>query len=251
MMKITVFFILGLFLFIPITPAAAQGYSITVDNSIYEDLLKKNVADGVVSYKGFKAEEARLDQYLGMLEKVNPEKLERNEKFAFYINAYNAWTIKLILSEYPGVKSIKDLGSIFQSPWKKSICRLNGKIMTLDDIEHGILRPVFKDPRVHFAVNCASKDCPNLISEPYSGKILDSQLDASVKAFINNPSKNRIDGETLYVSSIFKWFSEDFQDDIKGFILKYASDELKAGIGKSGENLKIKYLDYDWSLNGN
>lgn len=248
--KISVLLILGLII-ISILPAAAANSSVVVDNSIYADLLKKNVTDGVVSYKGFKAEEAKLDQYLGVLEKVNPEKLDRNEKFSFYINAYNAWTIKLILSEYPGVKSIKDLGSIFQSPWKKSICRLNGKKMALDDIEHGILRPTFKDPRVHFAINCASKDCPPLRSEPYTGKDLENQLDGAVKAFINNPAKNRIDGSILYVSSIFEWFSEDFKDDIKGFILKYASDELKARIEKEGEGLSIRYLDYDWSLNGN
>lgn len=229
----------------------AQNQGASVDHSIYAELLQKNVKNGVVSYKGFKNDEAKLDEYLKILEQTNPEKLDRNEKFAFYINAYNSWTIKLILSGYPGVKSIKDLGSIFQSPWKKSICRLNGKIMTLDEIEHGILRPEFKDPRVHFAINCASKDCPILISEPYSGRNLENQLDASAKAFINNPARNRLKDNILYLSSIFKWFSEDFKDDAKGFVLKYASDELKADIVKNGDNLKIEYLDYDWSLNGN
>lgn len=231
--------------------AISSNQGAFVDHSIYAELLQKHVKNGVVGYKGFKNEEAKLDEYLKILEQTNPEKLNKNEKFAFYINAYNAWTIKLILSGYPGVKSIKDLGNIFQSPWKKSVCRLNGTLMTLDEIEHGILRPEFKDPRVHFAVNCASKDCPILISEPYSGRNLENQLDASAKAFINNPARNRLKENILYLSSIFKWFSEDFKDDAKGFVLKYASDDLKAGIEKNGENLKIEYLDYDWSLNGN
>ncbi|WP_027357844.1 DUF547 domain-containing protein [Desulforegula conservatrix] len=239
-----------LILFIALN-AIASNQKASVDHSIYAELLGKHVKNGVVSYKNFKNDEARLDEYLKTLENTNPDKLDRNEKFAFYINAYNAWTIKLILTGYPGVKSIKDMGSIFQSPWKKGICRLNGKIMTLDDIEHGILRPEFKDPRVHFAINCASKDCPPLIPEPYYGAILDKQLDESAKAFINDPAKNRLKDNTLYISSIFKWFSEDFKDDPRDFILKHASGELKAGLEKAGDSLKIEYLDYDWSLNGN
>lgn len=239
-----------LILFIALN-AIASNQDAPADHSVYAKLLRKHVKNGVVSYKGFKNDEARLDEYLKTLENTLPDKLDRNEKFAFYINAYNAWTIKLILTGYPGVKSIKDMGSIFQSPWKKEICRLNGKIMTLDDIEHGILRPEFKDPRVHFAINCASKDCPPLIPEPYYGKILENQLDESAKAFINDTSKNRLKNNTLYISSIFKWFSEDFKDDPRGFILKYASGELKAGLEKAGDSIKIEYLDYDWSLNGN
>jgi len=240
-----------LFVIFTAVNAIASAQDASVDHSIYADLLQKYVKGGIVSYKGFKDDESKLDEYLKVLEHTNPEKLIRNEKFAFYINAYNAWTIKLILSGYPGVKSIKDLGTMFQSPWKKNICRINGKIISLDDIEHGILRPEFKDPRVHFAINCTAKDCPPLISEPYTGKNLESQLDTSARAFINNPSKNRLEGNILYVSSIFRWFTEDFKDDVRGFILKYASGDLKAGIEKSGDSLKIEYLDYDWSLNGN
>lgn len=138
------------------TTLAAQG----VDNSLYAGLLKKYVKDGVVNYQGFKNEESVLDKYLKVLEEVDSKILSSNEQFAFYINAYNAWTIKLILSGYPGIKSIKDMGSLFKSPWKKQICRIDGKIITLDDIEHNILRPRFKDPRVHFAINCAAKSCP-------------------------------------------------------------------------------------------
>lgn len=224
--------------------------SFTVDNSIYAALLNKYVKEGVVDYQGFKNEESRLDQYLKALEKTDSSKLSRNEQFAFYINAYNAWTIKLILSGYPGVKSIKEFGSILKSPWKKKLARINGEILTLDHIEHGILRPTYKDPRVHFAINCASKGCPPLRSEPYQGEVLDQQLDEMAWAFINDPRQNRLEGETLYVSRIFKWFKEDFGNDIVGFFQKYAQGNLKKELDSRREKIEVKYLSYDWALNG-
>ena len=221
-----------------------------VDHSMYGELLGKYVKNGFVDYQGFKNEEDKLDSYLKVLEKTDTKKLSRNEQFAFYINAYNAWTIKLILSEYPGVESIKDLGSILKSPWKREFCRIDGGLVTLDHIEHEILRPRFKDPRVHFAVNCASKSCPPLISEPYIGSILDQQLDDSTRAFINDSKHNRLDGDALYVSKIFKWFGEDFDNDISGFFLKYAEKDLKVALETRKYSVRIKYLDYDWALNG-
>jgi len=219
------------------------------DNSLYGELLAKYVKDGKVNYAGFKAEEDKLDRYLKILENVNSESLSRNEQFAFYANAYNAWTIKLILSGYPGVKSIKDLGSLFKSPWKKKIVRIDGKVTTLDHVEHEILRPRYKDPRVHFAINCAAKSCPPLRPEPFSGNILDRQLDDSTRSFINNPKSYRLEGNELYVSRIFKWFSEDFDNDALGFFNKYATGDLRKELeAKSGE-INVQYLEYDWSLN--
>jgi hypothetical protein len=185
-----------------------------------------------------------------VLEKTDTKVLSRNERFAFYINAYNAWTIKLILGKYPGVESIKDLGSLFKSPWKKKICRIDGDVLTLDHIEHEILRPVFKDPRVHFAVNCASKSCPPLRTEPYSGLLLDSQLESSTMEFINDPGYNFLKDDTLYVSRIFEWFSGDFNGDVIAFFLKYARGELKEKLETGRDKITVKYLDYDWSLNG-
>ncbi|MDZ7696355.1 MAG: DUF547 domain-containing protein [Deltaproteobacteria bacterium] len=224
--------------------------AVKVDNTLYAELLGKYVKDGVVDYQGFKDEEAKLDRYLKILEQTDPKALSRNEQFAFYINAYNAWTIKLILSDYPGVESIKDLGSFFKSPWKKKIARIDGDVITLDNIEHDILRPRFKDPRIHFAVNCASKGCPPLRSEPYRGDRLDEQLTQMTKAFVNNPKYNRLQENTLSVSSIFKWYSEDFNDDIVGFFRKYAEGNLKERLQKQAGEIDVEYLDYDWSLNG-
>ena len=228
------------------TTLAAQ----VVDHSLYAGLIEKYVKDGVVDYKGFKNEESVLDKYLKVLEDVDSTMLSRNEQFAFYINAYNAWTIKLILTGYPGVKSIKDLESFFSSPWKKKICRIDGKIITLDDIEHNILRPRFKDPRVHFAINCAARSCPPLRSEPYRGGELDQQLNEMTSVFINDPSRNRLEENKLYVSKIFDWFEEDFNGDIPGFFLKYAKGDLKGQSEAKRGKIKIEYLDYDWSLNG-
>ncbi len=228
-------------------PLASTGT--TVDNSLYGELLKKYVRDGKVDYAGFKTEEAKLDRYLKILENVDSEKLSRNEQFAFYTNAYNAWTIQLILGAYPGVTSIKDLGSLLKSPWKKKIVRIDRKVISLDHVEHEILRPRYKDPRVHFAINCAAKSCPPLRPEPFDGNILDRQLDESTRSFINDPQSYRLDDGELYVSRIFKWFSEDFNDDVFAFFLKYATGNLKKKLGAKSGRINIKYLEYDWSLN--
>jgi len=247
-----VVYILWLFiLFCGAAVFAAPAWSDnTVDNTLYAELLEKYVRDGVVDYQGFKNEEAKLDRYLKVLEDTDPKALPRDERFAFYVNAYNAWTIKLILSAYPDIQSIKDLGSLFRSPWKKKIARIDGNVITLDTIEHEILRPRFKDPRIHFVVNCASKSCPPLRSEPYRGDVLDRQLTEMTEAFINDPEHNRLQGKTLYVSSIFKWYSEDFNEDIVGFFTRYARGELRENLVKSAGVIEVEYLDYDWSLNG-
>ncbi len=222
------------------TVMVAGGWAAeSAGNDIYAELLDKYVKNGVVDYQGLKSEEAKLDQYLKILENTDANNLSRNDNFAFYVNAYNAWTIKLILTSYPGVKSIKDLGSLFRSPWKKKLCRIDGQVLTLDNIEHDILRPRFKDPRVHFALNCASKGCPPLRSDPYRGAVLDRQLDEIASAFIHDPRHNRLKGHTLYVSRIFDWFAADFKKDITGFFLKYAKGDLKRQLESKRGKIKI------------
>jgi hypothetical protein len=229
----------------------ATGWSVDpVDHSLYAGLLKEHVQDGVVNYQGFKNEEAKLDAYLRLLEHTNSSVLLRNEQLAFYLNAYNAWTIKLVLGGYPGIKSIKDLGGLLSSPWKKEICRIDGRVISLDELEHKIIRPRFHDPRIHFAVNCASKSCPPLLSEPYSGSDLDRQLDAATRAFINDPRSNRLTGETLNASKIFDWYRADFKPGVVDFFLKYAEAEFRAHLEANKAQLRIEYLDYNWALNG-
>ncbi|MEA3466604.1 MAG: DUF547 domain-containing protein [Thermodesulfobacteriota bacterium] len=221
--------------------------------TLYDKLLHQYVKDGQVDYTGFKEKEADLDTYLEYLAVTDPEKMSEKERFAFYINTYNAYTIKLILKNFEDGKppaSIKDIGSFFSKPWSIKFVKVGGRTKTLDNIEHDILRPTFKDARVHFAVNCASKSCPPLISTPYSGTTLELQLDASTIAFINNRQENRLEGSILYISSIFKWFKEDFQNDPISFFEKYAEGDLKKELAAQKGRIKVKYLDYDWSLNG-
>jgi len=229
--------------------AAGGARAEAVDYGTYAELLKAHVRDGVVDYAGFKADEARLDDYLARNGRVNPESLSREERFAYYINAYNAWTIKLILTGYPGVKSIKDLGSLLQSPWKKPFVKIDGRTLTLDEIEHSILRPQFKDARVHFAIVCASKGCPPLIAEPYRGAALDDQLNRVTTAFLNRPGNYRLEGDRFEVSSIFKWFGEDF-GNLFDFYIRYAQGDLKQALQSGRDRIRVGYLDYDWSLNG-
>jgi hypothetical protein len=227
----------------------AQAAAATEGQAIWAELLNKYVKPGGVDYAGFKSEEEKLDPYLRVLEHTDLKTLTREEQFAYYINAYNAWTIKLILSAYPGIKSIKDLGTFWEGPWKKKFVRINGELLSLDDIEHHILRPRFKDPRVHFAINCSAVSCPPLRSEPYLGSSLDRQLDQATRSFINDPNSYRLEGDAFYVSRIFKWFAEDFNNDVLGFYLKYAREDLKKKLAEKKDVIQIKYLHYDWSLN--
>lgn len=240
-----------LFMLMAAVPVQSVSSPSKVDNRLYDELLKKYVLNGQVNYKGLKSDESRLDAYLNHLAIIRPNRLERKDRFAFYINAYNAWTIKLILDHYPGISSIKDIGGIFSSPWKKKIARINGELITLDHIEHDILRPQFKDPRVHFAINCAARSCPPLANFAFNGKELDEQLDLLTRKFINNSHSNYLKDDTLWVSRIFKWFGEDFNDDIIGFIETYAQKDFKGLLNSPKKKIKIKYLDYDWALNGN
>lgn len=233
-----------------ILAAAAPAHGTRVDHGLYASLLNRHVAGGTVDYRSLQNDEAILDRYLDALAVVNPNTLPAGEQFAFYANAYNAWTLKLILSRYPNLRSIKDLGSLFKSPWKKKIARIDGQLLTLDQIEHDILRKRFRDPRVHFAVNCASKGCPPLQAEPFTGSRLNDQLDRAARQFINNSRFNRLEGDTLRVSRIFDWFSKDFNDDVIGYFLNYAHGPLRERLVKNKGRIRIKYLDYDWSLNG-
>jgi len=220
-----------------------------VDNTLYAQLLSKHVHKGRVDYSGFKTDEQILDQYLDQLSRTDPGTLSRTARFAFYINVYNAFTIKLILTKYPGINSIKEIGSFFSGPWDKKFIPLNGRTVTLDHIEHEILRPQFKDPRVHVAINCASKGCPPLRSEPYEPETLEAQLDEQARAFINSPRFNRFKEGTLYLSRIFKWFKEDFNDNPLPFVRQYAAPPLAHHLSGTGQDIRISYLDYDWSLN--
>lgn len=257
--------------FIVLASSTTGWCSHKIDNRIYAKLLKEYVKDGVVDYAGLKKQEAEVDRYLKLLEAVKPRELSRNEQLAFYINAYNINAIKIVLTGYPGLHSIKDMGSILGSVWGKKVFTIDGKPVSLDDIESKARGPGFHDPRVHFAINCASQSCPPLRPEPYEGDSLDRRLDSSAAAFINNPRSNYLKGNTLNLSKIFDWYSGDFKNwflasqagksktalfgaDSRGavltFIMKYANPDLKKKLAKLAANIEIEYLPYDWSLDG-
>ena len=228
-------------------PARAQSGA--VDYGIYADLLAKYVLNKRVDYAGFKRERDRLDQFLEMMAQANPEQMSHYDQFAYYINAYNAWTIRLVLRKYPNLESIRDVGSLFTKPWQIRFVRIGKQEFTLDQIEHEILRPRFQDPRVHFAINCGAISCPPLRNEPYLGDTLDSQLDDATISFINDPERNYIKGKYLYVSKIFTWYKEDFPQGTVAFFLKYTIGKFHRDIDQNPKRLNVTYLPYDWTLN--
>lgn len=239
----------------------ATGSKQTVDHSAWDRLLKAYVKagpDGLnrVDYSAFKAGGHKaLTAYIGTLQSIDPNTLDREEQFAFFVNLYNAKTIDIVLEHYP-VKSIKDislgghlLASLTGGPWKAKVLKVSGIALSLDDIEHVILRPQFRDPRVHYAVNCASIGCPNLATDAYTGAKLDTQLDASARSYVNSPRGMRFEGHALIASSIYKWFKDDFGGTDQGVLkhaLKYADPDLRA---KLKTVRSISGYEYDWRLN--
>ncbi len=231
--------------------------------SIHEEfdaILKDHVSEGVVDYRELKAREGSLDSYLSVLESTDPSALDRNGRLAFWINAYNAYTLKLILNHYPGIESIKDIPS--GKRWKARLWGVNGKLYSLDDIEHKILRKM-NEPRIHFAIVCASHSCPDLRNEAYDAGRLDEQLEDATRSFLVNSDKGLLVSEeegviwginyTIYLSAIFRWFGEDFEEaagSVVDFVLPYVSGDTRDFILLHRDELKVKHLDYDWSLNG-
>ena len=216
----------------------------------WTNLLKTYVTtEGYVDYKGIKEHESELDAYLTVLSKNHPTSdWDKNDQLAFWINAYNAFTVKLIVKNYP-VVSIKDLGgSIYKvnTPWDEKFIHIGEETYDLNNIEHGIIRKEFSDPRIHFAVNCASISCPPLRNEAYVGSKLNAQLDDQAKRFINDASKNKIAKNKAQLSKIFTWFKGDFTASglsIAEFINQYSTVKMT-------EKMKVTYFDYDWNLNG-
>lgn len=239
----------------------AKGSTAIVDHAAWDKLLKTYVVpgrDGVnrVRYAKFKSDgHAALKGYVAALEMVDVATLDRPEQFAYWANLYNAKTIDVVLDKYP-VKSIKDISLggglltlVTGGPWKAKIVKVKGQELSLDDIEHGILRPGFKDPRVHYAVNCASFGCPNLAAEAFIGARIDAQLDAGAKAYVNHSRGVMADGGKLKASSIYNWFQADFGGSDKGVLehlRKYAGPELRQKLDVA---TGIADYDYDWTLN--
>jgi hypothetical protein len=240
---------------------AAEAAGPSVDHSAFSGLLEGHVetsADGVVrvDYRGLKARgQGALKAYIAKLAATDVLKLDRREQFAFWANLYNAKTLDIVLDHYP-VGSIKDislgggvLAAFTGGPWKAKVVTVGGVALSLDDIEHAIMRPVFKDARVHYAVNCASIGCPNLPRVPFTGIDLDAQLDDAARAFVNHPRGVTVTGGDVIVSSIYHWYKADFGGNDKGLLAhlrRYAEPRLREKLTAASQ---IADHRYDWSLN--
>jgi len=219
-----------------------------VDHKIWSDLLGRNVSQtGRVNYKGFIEEKTQFEVSLKKLSENPPGKnWSDKEKIAYWINTYNAFTVKLIVDHYP-LKSIKDIGDglpMINSPWDIKFFKIGKTDFDLNTIEHDILRKQFEEPRIHFAINCASFSCPKLRNEAFTGTALDQQLKEQTHSFINNPDKNQISKNETKISKIFSWFESDFlkkEDSIKSFLQPYHES--------FDEKNDIEYLEYRWDLN--
>ena len=231
-------------------PDPIVGDTALVNHEIWDALLHRHIKkDGFVDYKGMVRDSAELNRYLALLSAANPnsQNWSRADKMAFWINAYNAFTVKLIVDHYP-VKSIKDIkrGIPFvNTVWDIKFIKIGGKTYDLNNIEHGILRPDFKDSRVHAAVNCASYSCPALRNEAFVAEKLDAQLADAMQSFIRDPLRNRVTGSKAEISEIFKWFKGDFERDagsLTAFLNRFAKEKIT-------DQTPLSHIDYDWRLN--
>ena len=251
MMKIIGLIICAAILFSSCLTGVPKGNKNPITHDEWTTLLKKHVNNaGFVDYKGFIKDSVNLNKYLSKISANAPATSWSNdEKFAFWINAYNAYTVKLIVDNYP-VKSIKDLAPknaviFINTSWDKKFFSIGGQKMTLNTIEHKILRKRFDDPRMHFAINCASMSCPKLLNEAYEAKTIDKQLTEQAKDFLADKNKNMVSKDKPELSSIFDRFNKDFTKTGKTkirFINQYAPVKID-------DNASLKYMSYDWSLN--
>ncbi len=248
-----------LFAAFAVGPAAAAE----PDHSAWDALLGRYVSaasDGVnrVDYGAWsasRADRAALDAYIATLERTRVSTLTRDEQFAAWANLYNAATVRVILNRYP-VRSIRDIRSegagfspkALAGPWQTKVVTVEGRRLSLDEIEHTIMRPTFRDPRVHYAVNCASIGCPNLMPRAFRAATLNADLDAAARAYINSPRAVSVTERGLRLSSIYDWYARDFGTpaQLRVHLLRYAAPELAARIRATD---RIAGYGYDWTLN--
>ena len=226
-----------------------QTYSFSqADHQIWTELLRKHVSNnGHVDYKGFIKDSFELNKYLNYLSENGPLQTWSSKRtMAYWINAYNAYTIKLVIQNYP-VKSIKEIGGKFpfvNSSWDIKFITINHEKLDLNNIEHTKLRKHFSDPRIHMAIVCASRSCPILLNEAFSEDQLDAQLDLQCRKFLSDSFRNDVGIDKLKISMIFKWYRSDFKEvgGVRAFLKKYSPVAFS-------DKAKISYLEYDWNLN--
>lgn len=230
----------------------------SINHSLWGNLLSRHVRKSnrgvnLVDYRGFSAaDRTMLADYIAILTGVSISQFNRDQQLAYWINLYNALTVQVVLDHYP-VDSIRDInispGLFTIGPWDKTLISIEGEDLTLNDIEHRILRPIWRDPRIHYAVNCASIGCPNLRDRAYSGTEIDTALDQAATAYVNDPRGVSVVDGKVSVSKIYDWFIEDFGGS-EGMVLRhlqhYAAPELAARLEAIG---KLSDVHYDWSIN--
>jgi hypothetical protein len=239
---------------------AATIQAAAPDNTLFTQVLSDHVKNGVVDYKAIK-QDKRFDDYIRLLQKADPQKIETKDQLAFWLNVYNAFTLKIVIDHYP-VKSIMDLNGIGgfaisyvtkSTVWDKKFIVINGQTYSLNTIENDIIRKA-GDARVHFAIVCAAKSCPPLRSEAYETDKLDAQLTSQGKTFLSQKNKNYVDldKKEIYLSKIFDWFADDFKKNAAtplDFTLRFLPDDIAAKIKADPKAFKLNFTDYDWSLN--
>ena len=240
---------------------SAQPLFAQEQHRIFTEVLRDHVKEGIVDYKSL-CRDSRFAQYMTQLMAIDPDNLSsKKEKFAFWINAYNAWTLKIICDNYP-LQSITQLHSggaalavvLKTTVWDKNLVTVHGKKTSLSFIEHKILRPEFRDPRIHFAIVCAAKGCPPLRSEAYEADRIDVQLDEQARVFLSQEEKNKFDRENkiAYISPVFGWFKVDFgarKEAVLRYISTFAPPDVKDILQANPGEWKIRYTFYDWSIN--
>jgi hypothetical protein len=240
--------------------ASSQVLAFDHSHAAWDGLLKKHVAvrEGAkasqLRYAGMAQDRAALTLYLNSLAQVQESELggwTQAQQMAFLINAYNAFTVQKILTRYPGIRSIWDFGRLFGNPFKDRFFTLLGKRSSLDDLEHETLRKRFREPRIHFALNCAAVGCPMLREEAYVAGRLERQLEEQAARFLSDRSRNRLAAGRLEVSKIFEWFREDFEPR-QAYLAKYADLLADNAAGRKQVvqgQAPLFFLDYDWTLN--
>lgn len=233
-------------------------------HALWTQVLARHVHGERFDYAALKESPEALERYLARLQAVTPEELgswTRDQRFAFWINAYNAYTVRRVVEGYP-VKSIRDLGSVAQPVWQQRFIplahlapELERQLLTLDELEHAILRPTFQDPRIHAAVNCAAVGCPRLLDQAYTVGVLDEQLERVTRRWLAEPERNRFDARTrtAHLSAIFDWYGDDFgrtKAERLAWLARYAPSEHRAWLAAADPDaVQIRFLEYDWALN--
>lgn len=248
-------------LLLPFLLSLTSAGAMTASHALFSAVLADHVKGGLVDYAALKTD-TRLTRYLGQLAATEPAALANDqERLALWLNAYNAYTLKLIIDREP-VGSITEigtggliLGSVLKTTaWDIRFAEVGGKKYTLNEIEHEVIRARFKDARAHFALNCASGSCPILPTSAFEADGLDDQLDAQGRLFLRDSTKNRFDlpSRTAHLSSIFKWYGKDFGPDDRAALLaaaKFAEPDVRRSIEADPAAWTVKFLAYDWSLN--